>query len=223
MPLLAGKAAVQGIRIRMIPFIRIQTLTGADTISQLVRIPLDTPWVLTSHNAVEALQQLQRKYLPALPRPPYVYAMEGRTAETFRQLFPGIPVKAVAGNAVQLAREIIRAKETELAFPCGNLRRQELPDQMKQHRILLHEVQVYETVSTSTAVTENYDGIMFFSPSGVASYLEKNRLKPSMECFAIGETTAAAIRRHTRGTIHIAPQPTQESIVNLIIEHYKQV
>ncbi len=39
-------------------------------------------------------------------------------------------------------------------------------------------------------------GLLFFSPSGVESYLQNNRIGASW-CFCIGNTTASAVRMHT--------------------------
>jgi len=39
---------------------------------------------------------------------------------------------------------------------------------------------------------KRFDGILFFSPSAVESYLKSNTIKDEM-CFCIGETTAEAL------------------------------
>ncbi len=221
-PLLAGKAAVHGIRIVMKPFIQINHANTPETTTSLPQIPIDAAWVFTSYHAVESLHYLVRKHELLLPRPQGAYTLEGQTAEKCKQLFPGIRIAGMANNARSLALHIAKQDEKQVVFFCGNLRRQELPEILKNENITVTEIQVYETVSTPAKVTENFDGIMFFSPSGINSYLEQNNLPSHAVCFAIGETTANELRQITKGQIRTAPQPTQESIVNLVIAYYSK-
>ena len=62
---------------------------------------------------------------------------------------------------------------------------------------------------------ENVDAILFFSPSGVESYLKDNKIKNEI-CFCIGETTASALENKTKNII-IAEQPTIEDVIEVII------
>lgn len=221
-PLLAGKAAVQGIRIVMKPFIRINYTDTLETLRSIQQISGDLPWAFTSQHAVESLHYLARKHGLQLPAPKKVYTMEGQTAEKCRLLFPGTQIAGTASNARSLALHIARQDEKQVVFFCGNLRRQELPDILTKENIQISEVQVYETVSIPEKITEQFDGIMFFSPSGINGFLEQNNLPSHTVCFAIGETTADALRQITKGQIRIAPQPTQESMVNLVISYYSK-
>lgn len=221
-PLLAGKAAVQGIRMVMRPFIQINHTDTPETRSSIEQLSGDDVWAFTSHHAVESLHYLARKHRLNLPNPPGAYTMDGRTAEKCRHLFPGINILGMANNARSLGLHIAKQDERKVVFFCGNLRRQELPEILKNENIALKEIQVYETVSIPVKVTESFDGIMFFSPSGINSFLEQNNLPSHAVCFAIGETTANALRQITKGLVRIAPQPTQESIVNLVIAYYSK-
>ena len=221
-PLLAGKAAVQGIRLVMKPFIKINHADTPETTSAIRALDGESVWAFTSPHAVESLHFLARKHQINLPGPPGAYTMDGRTAEKCKQLFPGIKNLGMANNARSLGLHIAKQDETKVVFFAGNLRRQELPEILKNENIALNEIQVYETVSTPVKVAENFDGIMFFSPSGINSYLEQNNLPSHAVCFAIGETTANELRKITKGQVRTAPQPTQESIVNLVIAYYSK-
>ena len=221
-PLLVGKAAVQGIRIVMKPFIKINHAEKPEAIKAIQQLRNDAVWAFTSHHAVESLHFLARKHGLSLPTPLGAYTMDGRTAEKCKQLLPGIKILGMANNARSLGLHIAKQDETKVVFFAGNLRRQELPEILKNENIALNEIQVYETVSTPVKVAENFDGIMFFSPSGINSYLEQNNLPSHAVCFAIGETTANELRKITKGQVRTAPQPTQESIVNLVIAYYSK-
>lgn len=104
-------------------------------------------------------------------------------------------------------------------FFCGNMRRNFLPDALRLGQVKLEEIEVYETILTPHAVDFKPNGILFFSPSGVKSYLQQNKIE-NENCFCIGNTTAEALRDITPNRI-IANQPTIESVIMKTIEHYK--
>ena len=57
----------------------------------------------------------------------------------------------------------------------------------------------------------NYNAVLFYSPSGVESYIQNNNLDHSIS-FAIGETTALHLQKYTDNII-TATQPTVEHLI----------
>ena len=57
-----------------------------------------------------------------------------------------------------------------VTFFCGNQRRDTLPDKVRAAGIKVEELVVYETVELPLKVTDHYDAILFYSPSGVRSF-----------------------------------------------------
>ena len=220
--LLAGKAAVQGIRIKVIEFIRIHLLLNQENADAIRKAEPGAAYVFTSSNAVEALYKLVNTYHLTLNWNAKVYAMEGRTASRVKQFFPNFHIAATAAKASDLAVKIIEKEEKKVTFFCGNLRRQELPLLLKEKKVQLNEIQVYQTEPTPVKIDEKFDGIIFFSPSAVSSFFEVNKLQPGVTCFAVGETSANSVREYTDNKIIIADQPKQELVIDMIIDHYKR-
>jgi len=79
-----------------------------------------------------------------------------------------------------------------------------------QEKRTLEVIETYSTIAQPKAVG-NYDAVLFYSPSGVESYLQNNRLDQSMS-FAIGETTALSLQKYTNNII-TATQPTIEHLI----------
>ncbi len=104
-------------------------------------------------------------------------------------------------------------------FFSGNFRRNTLPDLLNDNFIKWNEEVVYETTLNPKKITENIDGILFFSPSAIESYLIENKIENKM-CFCIGTTTANALENKTKN-IEIASQPTVESVIKQVIKYYK--
>ena len=104
-------------------------------------------------------------------------------------------------------------------FFSGNLRKETIPKALKEANIQLNEIQVYETTLTPHKLEVPVEGLLFFSPSGVESYLSENKIKKEV-CFCIGETTAEALATVTKN-IRIAENPSIEDVILEVIEEFK--
>lgn len=151
----------------------------------------------------------------------YVYdwkvcCLSGKTLEAVQQAhFYKKEIVATAENGSQLAEAIIAAGMKEIGFICGNRRRDELPRRLAEAGITVHEIVVYETLETPR-VAEDYEGILFFSPSGVDSFFSVNGLKEGVVCFAIGQTTADRIGDYTDNRVIVSPAPSQQSLLGSV-------
>lgn len=132
----------------------------------------------------------------------------------------GFNVIAYTGYAADLAEIItlIYANESYTFFS-GNLRRETLPEALKEAKIKFNEIQVYETILTPQKIQTAVEAILFFSPSGIESYLKENTIRKEV-CFCIGTTTASALEGITKNII-IADQPTIEDVIEDVIAEYK--
>ena len=112
-------------------------------------------------------------------------------------------------------------KSNSFTFFCGNIRKNTIPNYFQQNKIAYNETIVYETKLKPHQIKEPFDGVLFFSPSGVNSFLEKNSLKNRI-CFCIGTTTAKALENRTKNIV-IASQPTVENVITEVIKYYKRL
>ncbi|WP_413999790.1 uroporphyrinogen-III synthase [Flavobacterium sp. W1B] len=132
----------------------------------------------------------------------------------------GFNVIAYTGYAADLAEIITLIYGSEsYTFFSGNLRRETLPVALKEAKIKFNEIKVYETTLTPHKIKTAVDAILFFSPSGIESYLKENTIKKET-CFCIGTTTAEALEGITKNVI-IADQPTIEDVIEDVIAEYK--
>lgn len=133
----------------------------------------------------------------------------------------GFTVDVYMDYASELA-EIITLiySQNSYTFFSGNLRKETLPQALKDAGIVFNEIEVYQTKLAPFKISslENFAGILFFSPSGVESYLKENKLKKEV-CFCIGETTAAALKGKTKSIV-VAEEPTIEDLIIGLIEYY---
>lgn len=148
-----------------------------------------------------------------------VFCVGIKTKELLEQ--NGFKVDVYMDYASELAEIItlIYNKET-FTFFSGNLRKETLPKALKEAKINFNEKEVYETKLTPFKISkeEKFDGIMFFSPSGVESFLKDNKVK-NETCFCIGNTTAAALEKATKKII-IAESPIIEDVIEDCINEF---
>ena len=130
----------------------------------------------------------------------------------------GLKVIEIGQNATELAQNIVKNyKNSVFYYFCGTIRREELPKALKSEKISLFEVKTYKTVLKTNKFDQNWDGILFFSPSGVASYISENKHQTNTHAFCIGQTTAASAKKHFKNVV-VAPTNTIESVLEKTIE-----
>jgi len=112
-------------------------------------------------------------------------------------------------------------KSSSFTFFCGNIRKNTIPNYFQKNKIAYNEIIVYETKLKPHQIKKPFDGILFFSPSGVNSFLENNSLD-NKTCFCIGTTTAKALENKTENIV-IAAQPTVENVITEVIKYYKRL
>ncbi|MDN3675459.1 uroporphyrinogen-III synthase [Flavobacterium branchiarum] len=171
--------------------------------------------IFTSQNAVHSV--LEYSDIEAL-KTKKVFCVGLKTKALLAE--NGFDVIAYTGYAADLAEIItlIYANESYTFFS-GNLRRDTLPDALKEAKVKYNEIKVYETTLTPQKINNAVDGILFFSPSGVESYLKENSIK-NEKCFCIGETTAEALDKITKNII-IADHQTVEDVIEDVLNEYK--
>lgn len=176
--------------------------------------------VFTSANGVESVKHYLAQEVPAKAPNWKVFCIAGNTKEAATKLLPAAPVLDTAEYGATLA-ELIKAhaEVKEVLFFCGNKRRDELPTLLKEAGIQVHELVVYQTKETPVTITEDLDGVLFFSPSAVSSFFAANQLKANTVCFAIGTTTAEALANHTTNKIITSATTSQASILKAV-QHY---
>lgn len=172
--------------------------------------------IFTSQNAV--LSVLQHEKADEL-KSKNVFCVGLKTKALLEE--NGFNVMAYTGYAQDLSEIIALVySDGNYTFFSGNLRRDTLPDSLRQSHIKFNEITVYETLLTPEKIKSKVDGILFFSPSAVESFLRENKIKEEV-CICIGTTTADALETNKIKNIVIANQPTVENTIIQCINEFK--
>lgn len=216
---LIHEAALHDIIIDEISFIKTEGSIDNTTEKKIEKISHENiSAVFTSMNAVKAV----KKFIPS-GCSWKIFCIGNTTKKLVENIFGEKNIAGIADNALALADHIISSSEIKkVYFFCGNLRRNELPERLKNNNIEVEEIVVYRTIETSHQVSKRYNGILFFSPSGVQSFLLKNSIHPDTQLFAIGSTTADALKPFTQQHIITANMPDKEKLVERAINYFSK-
>ena len=170
--------------------------------------------IFTSQNAVEAVSD---NFMGSELNFEHIYCVGRRTKRLIEKNIGKVThVENSASNlANYLAKQI---KNEEATYFCGNKRRDELPDILENNGIILNEVVAYQTLLSPNELIKKYDGLLFFSPSGIESFLSKNSIDQEV-AFCIGGTTAKEAQKHFK-TVVEAKLPSVESVLNSVNAHF---
>jgi uroporphyrinogen-III synthase len=215
---LLNDAKRKGIYIDTISFIETEAVQSVEIQQEVEQVLLQSATVVfTSMNAVEAVAFQLEGHQPDWS----VYCMGNTTQQLVEKYFGKESIAGTAADAAMLAENIVDdGAANDVYFFCGNQRRTELPDILKQHDINVNEIVVYNTVATPHKVSKPYNGILFFSPSAVDSFFSVNKAEKQTILFAIGNTTAAAIKKYATNSVITSDEPGKESLVEKMIDFF---
>ncbi len=219
---LIAQAAQHNIAIDQETFIEIKKSISDTTFEQIKQLQSkNVTVVFTSMNAVDVLiaSLNDKSKIPDWK----IYCMGGATFSLVKKYWPYDSIAGTAKNASELAKKVIEDNQTEVVFFCGNKRREELPVLLRQQSVAVNELIIYETIETAIKIEKHYGAILFFSPSAVHSFFEKNKVKDNTIFFAIGETSAAAIKQFCNNKIIVSDFPSKDQMVEQAIKMMEEL
>lgn len=176
-------------------------------------------WVFTSKMAVKSVAQK----LDDLEIPEFVFAVGSSTSKKLKDL----GIKALypkSFTSASVAEKIIEYPVKKVIHFCGNLSDSVLQDLLKAKDCLVDKVEVYETALTPQKVnTEQFDAVVFLSPSAFASFCKLNDPDKLKTVFCIGSTTAEAVKKSYERLIVTPDNYTFADLVETINQKYKNV
>ena len=195
---LVTEAATKGFFVDIKPFIRTEPIQSIEVLQEIELALLQSAMVVfTSMNAVKAVAEELKGQKPDW----LIYCIGNTTRELTEKYFGKDLIAGTADNAKDLAGIIINKPGADkVIFFCGDQHRNELPDALRENNIDINEIVVYQTTAIPHKIDKNYNGILFFSPSAVQSFFQKNKLNHQTILFAIGNTTANEIKKYLRAS-----------------------
>ncbi|MFI5155594.1 MAG: uroporphyrinogen-III synthase [Chitinophagales bacterium] len=218
-PTLTKKLEFAGFTVESIPFIEIQFVQDfriRNEIEKLFKEKIVA--IFTSSNAIEAISGIHGSEHADWK----IFCTESTTKRLVTERFGTNAILGAADNSEALAKLVIDYRpDSWIHFFCGDLRRDELPGLLVRHKIKLKEWVVYHTQPVPQMLSNPYQAIIFYSPSGVRSFFSANQTEDSTVLFAIGETTALELRNYGKNRIIFPVRPSTEELVDKLIAYFQ--
>lgn len=169
--------------------------------------------IITSKNGVEAiLNNCLSKDLNFKN----IYCVGRRTKKLIEQKIG--PVNICAKNAKTLAENLIDVlKGDEVTYFCSDIRLDDITNALTDNNVTVNEIVAYSTKLEAPKLPDSVEGVLFYSPSTIHSFLKNN--DPKCVAYCIGESTAKEAYKHFKEVL-TAKIPTIESVIELVNECY---
>jgi len=215
---LIGEAAAKNIIVDAIPFIKTEPTSSIEVQQEIEHLAtINATVVFTSRNAVEAVVAELDGYQPEWQ----IFCIGHATREAVEKFFHKNLIAGTAANAKDLADDVVKkADADEVVFFCGDQRRNELIDILRAADIEVNEVIVYQTTAVPQKIEKKYDGILFFSPSAVKGFFQKNKIGEQTVLFAIGSTTANEVKGYSKNKIVVSSRPDKDNLVREMVTYF---
>jgi uroporphyrinogen-III synthase len=215
---IVAEALKEGVYIDCISFIETEPVKSPEIKQEIQQLSgQNIVAVFTSMNAVEAVKE----YI-SLKTDWKIFSIGQTTKELIEDFFGKENIAGTADDAGSLADAIREQDPKEVFFFCGDQRRNELPEKLIANNIAVREIVVYRTIATPLKTLKHYDGVLFFSPSAVESFFSTNTLGNNATVFAIGNTTAIAVKQRVNNQIVVADKPGKETLVKKMLEYFSK-
>lgn len=183
------------LKVDFRPFIQVEPVSYKDFRKQKINILDHSAIIFTSRNAVDHLFRLCKELKIEVPSDMKYFCISEQTANYLQKYIVIRKRKIFTGNktAQDLLEVLKKHKNEKYLFPCSNIRKNDIPDFLKENGFDYTEAVMYKTVASdlSDLAEVNYDLIAFFSPSGI------NSLFVNFPDFKQNATRIAAFGRST--------------------------
>lgn len=220
-----GLAEKYNLKIDFRPFIQINPIDVKDFRRQKINILDFSAVIFTSRNAVDHFFRLAAAMKVETPADMKYFCVSEQTANYLQKYIVIRKRKIFSGQrtAKDLMELIKKHKTEKFIFPCSSIRKNDIPNFLKENEYTYVEAIIYETAASdlSDLADVNYDIIAFFSPSGIQSLLRNfpDFKQNNTRIAAFGPTTAKAVTDAGLLLDIQAPHPNAPSMTGAL-EHY---
>lgn len=188
------------LKIDFRPFIQVEPVPVKEFRKQKVDILAHTAVILTSRNAVDHFFHICQELKIEMPADMKYFCISDQTSNYLqkyivirkRKIFTGLK------NTQELLDIIRKHKNEKFLFPCSDIRKNDIPDFLRENGYHFTEAIIYHTVAADLSDLKNvyYDILAFFSPSGINSLFVNfpDFKQNNTRLAAFGPTTAKAVR-----------------------------
>ncbi|MDY0159705.1 MAG: uroporphyrinogen-III synthase [Bacteroidales bacterium] len=221
-------AETHNLKIDFRPFIEVVGVPVKDFRKQRVDVMSHTAVIFTSRTAIDHFFRIVEE-LKFCIQESWKYFCMSESIALYLQKYIVYRKRKIffgTGSFDTLLDIIKKHKEEKFLLPLSNVHKQDIPGELEKSNIRFSKAILYQTVSADLSDLKdvNYDMLVFFSPSGVASLLQNfPEFRQNSTCIAaFGPTTRQAVL-DAGLTLNVeAPTPKSPSMTMAIEEFVKE-
>lgn len=216
------------LKIDFRPFIEVQPVPIKDFRKQKIEILNYTAVIFTSRHAVDHFFHICRELKIEMPADMKYFCISEQTSNYLQKYIVIRKRKIFTGlKTTQDLLEILKKHKNEkYLFPCSDIRKNDIPDFLKQNGFEFTEAIMYHTVASNLSDLEEvfYDILAFFSPSGINSLFVNfpDFKQNNTRIAAFGPTTAKAVHDASLILDIEAPLPNAPSMTGALELYIKK-
>ena len=188
------------LKIDFRPFIQVEPVPAKEFRKQKIDILNHTAIIFTSRNAVDHFFIICQELKVEMPADMKYFCISDQTSNYLqkyivirkRKIFTGLK------DTRDLLEIIKKHKNEKFLFPCSDIRKNDIPDFLKENGYSFTEAIIYHTVAANLSDLKNvyYDILAFFSPSGINSLFVNfpDFTQSNTRLAAFGPTTSKAVQ-----------------------------
>lgn len=222
-------AKKNNIQIDFRPFIHVEEIPGRDFRNQKVNILDHTAVILTSRTAIDHFFRVCKEIRVTVPDTMKYFCISEATAFYIQKYIVYRKRKIFTANGtfddlVEIAK---RFPNEKFLVPLSDIHKQEIPDKLNASKLSYTKAILYRTVSSDLSDIKNvdYDVLVFFSPSGIASLRQNfpDFKQDNIYIGAFGATTGKAVKEAGLRLDIPAPNPKAPSMTMALEQFIKKV
>lgn len=187
------------LKIDFRPFIQVEAVPVKEFRKQKIEILQFTAIIFTSRHAVDHFFSICQELKLEMPPEMKYFCISDQTSNYLQKYIVIRKRKIFSGlkDTKDLLEIIKKHKNEKFLFPCSDIRKNDIPDFLKENGFHFMEAIMYHTVAADLSDLKNvyYDILAFFSPSGINSlFVNFPEFKQnSTRIAAFGPTTSKAV------------------------------
>ncbi len=217
------------LKIDFRPFIQVEPVPVKEFRKQKIDILSHTAIIFTSRHAVDHFFHICNELKLEMPADMKYFCISDQTSNYLqkyivirkRKIFTGLK------TAQDLLEILKKHKNEKYLFPCSDIRKNDIPDFLRENGFEFTEAIMYQTVASDLSDLKEvyYDVLAFFSPSGISSLFANfpDFKQNNTRIAAFGPATAKAVQDAGLILDIEAPLPNAPSMTGAIELYIKQV
>jgi uroporphyrinogen-III synthase len=221
-------AEKNNVKIDFRPFIQVEGVDVKDFRKQKVSIPDHTAVIFTSRTAIDHFFRISEEMRLTIGDNMKYFCISEATAFYLQKyiVYRKRKIFHSTGKFTDLMDVIKKHKDEKFLVPLSDIHKQEIPDLLNKSKVKYTKAVLYKTVSSDLSDLKgiDYDMLVFFSPSGIASLFQNfpDFQQKNIIIASFGPATAKAVTEAGLRLDIQAPMPQAPSMTAALELYIKQ-